>query len=192
MENKHLVDLDLPENAKLVHKGIIFDVYQWEQELFDGSYTTFEAIRRNPTVQIFAITKEKKIILLNEEQPQIGKFISVPGGHVEDNETPLENAEKELLEETGMSSKNFKLWKKFNFMKKIVWDSYYFIAKDCIKISNPTPEAGEKIELFEVTFDEFIEYSQKDTFRNKALKDLIFKMLKTEGEIEKFKKELFE
>lgn len=50
----------LPKNAKIVNKGIIFDTYHWEQEQFDGSIKIFEAIKRNPTVQIFAITKEKK------------------------------------------------------------------------------------------------------------------------------------
>lgn len=36
----------IPENAKLVFKGKIFDTYQWEQEMYDGSRVTFEKIKR--------------------------------------------------------------------------------------------------------------------------------------------------
>jgi len=32
----------VPEEAKLVFKGIIYDVYQWEQKMFDGTFSTFE------------------------------------------------------------------------------------------------------------------------------------------------------
>jgi hypothetical protein len=32
--------LNRPDDANLLHKGIIYDVCQWEQKLFDGSTTT--------------------------------------------------------------------------------------------------------------------------------------------------------
>ena len=181
----------LPENAKLVHKGIIFDTYQWEQEMFDGSIQMFEAIRRNPTVQILVVTENNKLIVLDEEQPHIGKFTGLVGGHVEDNETAEENAKKELLEETGMIYNELILWKKEEFGSKIIWDSYYFIAKGCKKIQDATPEVGEKIKVNEVDFDEFIQITQRDDFRNKSFKEMVFRMIHTSGEIEKFKKKLF-
>jgi len=182
---------NLPENAKLVHKGIIFDTYQWEQEMFDGSIQIFEAIKRNPTVQIFVVTENNKLIILNEEQPHVGKFIGLVGGHVEDNETPEENAHKELLEETGMKCDNLILWKKEEFGSKIIWDSYYFIAKNAKKVQNQNLEVGEKIEYLEVEFDEFIKLTQNKNFRNKSFSNMIFRMIHTKGELEKFKKELF-
>ena len=46
---------NLPENAKLVFKGIIHDIYQWEQEMFDGSKATFERIRRPDTTAVIAV-----------------------------------------------------------------------------------------------------------------------------------------
>lgn len=36
----------IPDHAELVFKGVLHDVYQWQQEAFDGSFLTFEAIRR--------------------------------------------------------------------------------------------------------------------------------------------------
>jgi hypothetical protein len=45
----------IPENAKLAFKGIIFEVWQWEQKMFDGSIEIFERIWRSPSVNILAI-----------------------------------------------------------------------------------------------------------------------------------------
>lgn len=36
----------IPEQAGCVFHGEIFDVYQWQQEMFDGSYERFEMLRR--------------------------------------------------------------------------------------------------------------------------------------------------
>jgi len=182
----------LPVNAKLVFKGIIFDTYQWQQKMFDGSYKTFEAIVRNPTVQIIPITKNNKIVVLEEEQPYVGKFIGLVGGHVEDNETPEENAKKELLEETGMVYEKLELWKKDKFGSKIIWDSYYFIARNCEVIQKKNLEVGEKNNILKLNFEEFIEFTQKNNFRNKSFKEIIFRMIHTKGEIDRFRKELFD
>ena len=87
---------NVPEHSKKVFTGVLFDIFQWEQEMFDGSKRTFEKVWRKPTVQIIAVTKEKKLVLLNEEQPGNGKFISFPGGQVEKDERILESVKKEL------------------------------------------------------------------------------------------------
>lgn len=37
--------MKLPPQAKKVFTGQIFDVYQWEQEMYDGSFETFEMLK---------------------------------------------------------------------------------------------------------------------------------------------------
>ena len=51
--------------------------------------------------------------------------------------------------------------------------------------------AGERIEPYEVNFEEFIEESQKDSFRNKLLQNLIYRMANNKKELEEFKQLLF-
>ena len=60
----------IPRHAKRVFKGEIFEVYQWPQEMFDGSIKTFEMVRRPDTVATIAVI-EDKIIVLEEEQPNL-------------------------------------------------------------------------------------------------------------------------
>jgi len=185
------MNYDLPNNAKRVFKGLLFDTYRWEQIMFDGKLGLFEKVIRLPVSQLLVITQNNKIILCHEEQPHIGKYIGIPGGIIERNELPLENAKKELLEELGMVSTNIKLWKKIEMKGKVNWDTYFYIVKEIKKTHEPNLENGEKIEPFEVNFKEFIDYTQNINFRGKELKNIIFKMIQTYGELEKFEKELF-
>lgn len=182
----------MPINAKCVFKGVLFDVYQWEQKMFDGTTKIFEAIKRKNSVQIIAITVDKKIILLEEEQPHIGKFLSLPGGVIDDNETPRVAAIRELIEETGMACENIIPWKEISFGSKIDWTTYYFIAKKCKKNRELKLDVGEKIKLTTILFEEFLQKIEEEEFRNKGFSDIIFRIKNNKGELEKFKKELFD
>ncbi len=42
----------IPDSAKRMFEGIIFDVYQWKQTQFDGTTRDFEMLKRPDTVVI--------------------------------------------------------------------------------------------------------------------------------------------
>ena len=183
--------MGIPSNAKIVYKGILYDVYQWEQVLFDGTKEIFEGLRRKPSVQVIAVINDK-LVLLEEEQPNIGKFLAVPGGVLEDEETPEEAAKRELLEETGCISDEIVFWKKHDFSVDIEWGTHYFIAKNCKKVTQPSPDPGERFELKEVTFEEFLKKTTSEAFRNKHLSNIIGLIKLDKKKVEEFKKQLFE
>lgn len=87
--------MKVPSQAKRVFKGIIFDVYQWEQELFDGSKQTFEMLKRPDTVEVIAV-KDGSILMSRQSQPNKHDFFSLFGGRVEPDEEPLAAAQREL------------------------------------------------------------------------------------------------
>ena len=135
----------VPETAKRVFKGKIFDVYQWEQELFDGSHATFEMLKRPDTVNVFAI-KDGKLVVLEQEQPRLGVFYSVAGGrHDNPKESELDAAKRELLEETGMKFKNWRLIHAIQPFVKMEWFVYTFLATDFESEVEPQLDSGEKI-----------------------------------------------
>jgi ADP-ribose pyrophosphatase len=45
----------IPPHASKVFSGIIFDVYQWDQQLFNGKIATFEALTRSSTVIVIPV-----------------------------------------------------------------------------------------------------------------------------------------
>lgn len=178
----------MPNNAKKVFSGVLFDVYQWEQKQFDGSTKTFEKLTRNDTVGVIAITADNKFILTKQEQPGVKPFIGTSGGIVDDNEEPYEAAKRELLEETGYESENWELYEAIQPTTKIDWAVFLFIARSCKKVTEPRPDAGEKVQTMELSFDEFIEMIKKEEFRDKELALKIFRIISKPNGLEELKK----
>lgn len=144
----------LPEEAQLVFKGQIFDVYQWEQEMFDGSHQTFEMLKRPDTIKVIAI-KDDKIVITDEQQPNDRAYYDIPGGrHDEEGETELEAAKRELLEETGMKFENWKLIGVNQPHAKIDWLVYLFLATDFESQTAQKLDVGEKIEIKLLSLEE--------------------------------------
>ncbi len=162
----------IPEDAKLVFKGKIFDTYQWEQEMYDGSKTTFEKVKRPDTVVVFPVLEDGTILLTEQVQPGRDPFIDAPSGRVDEGEEVLEAAKRELVEETGYEADEYILWKAIHPVTKIEWVCYTFIAKGCKKVREEDPDNGEKIKLKPVSFDELLELSDSPIFRaQESVKD---------------------
>ena len=159
----------IPQDAKRVFSGILFDVYQWQQELYDGTRTIFEKLKRDDTVIIFGVKDDGKILLSEQEQPGKEAFIGGLGGRVEKDEDVLAAAKREFLEESGYEADRFILWKAEHPTSKVDWVIYTFIAKGLKKIADMNLDGGEKIKIKEVTFDEFLEISKEHNFSEKEV-----------------------
>lgn len=181
----------IPSHAQCVFKGTIFDVYQWNQKMFDGSVQVFEKLKRPDTVSIIA-TVGKKIVLQNQRQPDTGYFLSLPGGRVDNGEKPLYAAKRELLEESGYASRQWKLFMVMFPYNKIEWKSYVYIARDCVQAGELRLDSGEKIKNSLISFDEFLLLSDNAKFRGRDLVIFLMQCRLHPEKREKLYKELFE
>lgn len=165
----------IPDNARCVFRGMLFEVWQWEQEQFDGTFKTFEMVRREDCVTILGITKDKRIIVNFEEQPHRGSFISIPGGVANFGENLSESAKREFLEETGYESKNWENWFVSDVLQshKIEWWNHFYIARDCEKVGDVDFDPGEKIETKLFGFEEFAKITEDNNFRNKEITKIV-------------------
>jgi len=144
----------VPAEAELVFEGIIYNIFHWQQELFDGTTATFEMLKRPDTVAILAIL-DNKLVVLQEEQPGLPQFISVPSGrHDREEETELQAAQRELLEETGLGFKTWKLLDVRQPTPQIERFVYFFLATDLDRKESPHPDPGERIEVRPTSFEE--------------------------------------
>lgn len=148
----------IPEYAKKVFSWVIFDIYQWEQKLFDGTKTTFEKAKRSGSSNVIPIIWNK-LLLTKEQQPW--KEISwwLIWWRLEEWETHIQWAQRELLEESWMIAWALKniITSTWLSTDKLVREREYFIAHDC-KVQWPINlDWWEKIELYEVSRDEFID-----------------------------------
>lgn len=144
----------IPKDATRVFKGVIYDTYHWQQELFDGSFTTFEMLKRPDTVKVLAI-KDSKLVIVEQEQPNQRTFYDIPGGmHDQESETELEAMQRELREETGLLFKSWRLLKVVQPHRKIEQFVYTFLATDFIERVEQNLDAGEKIKIHLLPFNE--------------------------------------
>lgn len=182
--------MKFPKNAKSVYKGKIFEIFEWEQELYDGTSATFEGLKRSDTIQIIP-TLNGKILLSREEQPQKPLTTTFLGGRMEEGEEPLVTAKRELMEETGLETSDWELLKVFDNEGKIGWKIYLFIARNCKKVSEQNLDPGEKIEVKEVDFDEFLEIVSHEDFWGQTIANYILRLRLDPQKLEEFKEKLF-
>jgi ADP-ribose pyrophosphatase len=156
----------VPPGATRVFKGILYDVYHWQQKMFDGSRATFEMLKRPDTIEIMAI-KDGKLVAITDEQPGRKPELKLPGGrHDVEAETELDCAKRELHEETGLRFKTWKLIKADQLHFKIEQALYIFVATDLEGEDSPHVDAGgEKIAVRMMDFAEARKIAEAGTSR---------------------------
>lgn len=131
-----------------------------------GKYTVLEGFS---VVAIVAMDSQDNVVMENVWRYPINQeSFELPAGKVEDNETPLEAAKRELLEETGYSSQD---WNELVFFYSgngiMNMPCYIFLAKNIIsgkKTNNP--DSNEMVEVKLTPFSEVI-----DKIKNKKITD---------------------
>jgi ADP-ribose diphosphatase len=191
--SKPISQQPLPEDAKKVFDGIIFDVYQWEQPQFDGTVKTFEKLKREDTALIIPILKDSTILLLEQEQPGKPPFVGFAGGRIDEGEDPLEGAKRELREETGYEATDWELIDAVQPVSKIEWSVYTYVARGCRPTSKQSLDSGEKVEFRPISFDELIEIMARDDFHDKEgmLGRLALRALYDRSQKEEFRRLLY-
>lgn len=180
----------LPKGARKAFEGVVFDVYQWDQVMFDGSTRIFEKIARSDIATVIPVTSEGKIVIVKDEQPAHPVGLSLPGGGVDSGETPLVAAARELLEEAGYKAERLDLMESYHPSSKVAFMVHYFIGRNAKKVAEPKADAGERTTPMELSFGEFIELAENSAFRNKELAFEILKMRLHPERLEAFRKSL--
>lgn len=144
----------IPDDAKRVFDGVIYDVYQWEQPSFSDATMVFEMLKRPDTVSVICVTDEG-ILVLDDEQPHRGKRVTLPGGRVdEEDETTLSAAQREVKEETGYSFAKWRLVSAFQPQPKLEWFIHIYLAWEATHKGDTNHDDGEKIDVSVKSFQE--------------------------------------
>ena len=110
----------------------------------------FDIVQCFNWVNVIAITPDEKIVLIKQYRHGIDKVtIEIPGGAVNFNEDKLLAAKRELQEETGYTSENWKMLGKVDanpaFMKN---HCETYLALDAIKTHQQNLDPFEEIDVF--------------------------------------------
>jgi 8-oxo-dGTP pyrophosphatase MutT (NUDIX family) len=142
--------------GKLVHRGPIASVRMETFQYEDGSRATRQVVVHPGAVCVLAHDAR---VLYMVEQPREAvedpALLELPAGKLDkEGETPLECAQRELVEEIGKSAGDWRELKSFytspGFTNERVW---LFLATELYDVpAQPSP--GERIEIVEVPLDE--------------------------------------
>ena len=113
----------------------------------DGRKEAYIVKKEKPTVAIFAIAKDRRVILIEQFRPGPKKIIQeLPGGYLDKGERPITAAKRELYEETGYVGTLKPLFS-YNDCAYSPRIRHYFIATRC-KLSKTGNRAMQGEEQF--------------------------------------------
>lgn len=146
--------------------------------MFNWKRKIFEKAKRADTIDVVAVTKDWKILIVEEQQPWRDVFYWLVWWTCEEHETPLETAKRELLEETWMSTENWELFWSYKISSKLLYESHIFIARNCEKTHNQyLDEWGEIITITEMERNDFISFVASDKFKVREFALEVLKMI---------------
>lgn len=142
---------------KETFKSSFITLYKEKLKRGDGKVVEdYYSVKRRDAVFVVALNKKLDIVLVYQYKNGIKDLIwEVPAGYVDENETPLQAAQRELLEETGFQAGEFISLGGFNPGPSIGSNCHYaFLALNCEKISEQKLDENEDIDVKTFSFRE--------------------------------------
>lgn len=128
----------------------------------DGGNGIFGIVDMNPGISVLAVDHENNAYLVEEFRYALGRMsIEVSNGAIDPGETPLEAAQRELREESGIIAKDWIDLGAVNpFTTVINSPSYQFLARK-LTFTESQPEKNEFIQKIKMPYKEALEKVMK-------------------------------
>ena len=160
-----------------LYEGKILNLRLDVVELDSRRITTREVVEYPGAVTIIPIL-EDKILLVNQFRYPIGKeLLELPAGKIEEGESPLETARRELEEETGFRARKFTLLTKFYTVPGYSTEyMYLYLAEDLTKEdATALPDFDEIISVRPMNQDDAFQWLKEGRFEDaKTILGLLF------------------
>lgn len=143
-----------------VERNRIFEKYgrgveQVTFSLPNGTTGKFYIRTERDMAVVLALTVRREVVLVRQFRPgPMQTILELPGGFVDPDETAIDGAKRELLEETGYAGR-------IVHVAQCLQDAYStsrkhcYVATDCVPICQPQPDDTEDIEVTLLSVDNF-------------------------------------
>ncbi|MCD6239157.1 MAG: NUDIX hydrolase [Thermotoga sp.] len=143
--------------SEYIYKGKIVNLRVDEVELPNGKISTREIVEHGGAVGIVVLFDRKEVLLEKQfRKPLEDELLEIPAGKLENGESPSSGAERELLEETGLT--NGKWVKLGGFYSSPGFTNEYLHIFLCEDPDNgePAPDEDEFIRLVRIKLEDLM------------------------------------
>jgi 8-oxo-dGTP pyrophosphatase MutT (NUDIX family) len=139
------------EQSKKVFDCRIFSLHAFQSRSEEGSRSNeFYVLDSRDWCNIIPITQDGRVVLIRQYRHGIDRVtLEIPGGIVDPGDPrPLEAARREMLEETGYDSREIEPLGVVHPNPAIQNNlCHSFVARNAFRVSDPTPEPDEDLEV---------------------------------------------
>jgi ADP-ribose pyrophosphatase len=141
-----------------LYEGRVFKLLRENVTLNNGVTVDLDVIHHPGASAMIPISDNDNVILIKQYRHAIGDFIwEIPAGTLDLNETPLECAKRELIEETGFSANT---WQKLGEITPVPGYSneriHMFLAADLVPAEQDL-DKDEMLDVHEVSLGKAVE-----------------------------------
>jgi ADP-ribose pyrophosphatase len=133
-------------------------------EIPNGNIFEPYVIETGTWVNVIALTKNREVVLVKQYRHGVRKvLLEIPAGIIDDeDESPLQTAKRELLEETGYTGDQFvEVGKAYPNPATHNNLTFSFLALDIEKVGQQSLDETEEIEVSLVPFDKFVSMAKE-------------------------------
>lgn len=144
-------------SSKTIFKAKLFEVKELEMSISSGDKNIFHQVDSNTTVTILPLDNKNNIYLIDQYRYMFEKrLLGAIAGHVDEGETPLQAAKRELKEEAGIEAVQWELLTRVENSRSVIRSSaYIYLAKE-LEIGTSSPEDDEDILVVKLPLQEAV------------------------------------
>jgi ADP-ribose pyrophosphatase len=140
--------------GRLVYRGPVFSVRLDTFQLEDGD-TVERQIAVHPGAAAIVAHDGQRLLLVRQPREAVGEdaLPELPAGKLDDDETPLEAAKRELAEEIGREAEEWQHLHSFYSSPGFTNEEIHLFLATGLHEVESEPDEGERIEIVEVELD---------------------------------------
>lgn len=142
-------------NRSTLFTGMVFDVEQFEVEIGDRGWYTYQVIRHPGGAGVLPLHDDGTVTLIRQGRPAVNTtLLELPAGRLGNEEDPELCGRRELLEETGLVAGRFHPLGIIHSSPGVFDEIIHLYAATELTQTTPLPEDDEEIEPFRLPLAE--------------------------------------
>lgn len=159
---------ELVKNEKAIDLQILTVYYHHYKNPRNDKVVKTISLSGQDSVNVIALTPEKKVILARQFRFGIGDYtLELPGGMIDEGEDSLIAAQRELKEETGFGAAN---WQYLGYVQSnpVFMDSlvHHYIAENATLKYDLFLDDAEDVQLIQLSIDEVFQKIEDGSIRH--------------------------